>query len=140
MSFEEKGTWVVAAIVTIATSITYAVIVLGRAGPVPLEEVPYVATMLWAIGDRIVLSIFGHILFAMVKPEEADKSDVRDKEINRFGEYIGGVVLGAAMIGPFALTLAGSDHFWIANAMYAAFVVGALVGSVVKIVAYRRGL
>lgn len=139
MSFEEKGTWVFA-IVTVATSVAYAIIVQGRAGPVPLEEVPYVATMLWAIGIAIGASILGHIVVAMVRPDDADRADVRDKEINRYGEYVGGVVLGAAMIGPFALTLAGSDHFWIANAMYAAFVVGGLVGSVVKIVAYRRGL
>ena len=52
MSFEEKGTWV-SVVVAIATSIAYAVIILGRAGPVPLEDVPYVATMLWTIAIAI---------------------------------------------------------------------------------------
>ena len=67
MSFEEKGTWVIA-IVTVATSVAYAIIVLGRAGPIPLDEVPYVATMLWAIGIGIVASILVRIGVAMVRP------------------------------------------------------------------------
>ena len=41
---------------------------------------------------------------------------------------------------PFLLTLAEFDYFWIANAMYFAFVLSALIGSVVKLVAYRRGI
>ena len=113
---------------------------LGRAGPVPLEDVPYISTMLWTIGIGIGLTIVGYVIVAASKPDEADKSDIRDKEIKRFGDYVGGVALGALMIGPFVLTLAGSDHFWIANTMFAAFVLGSLVGAVTKIVAYRRGL
>jgi hypothetical protein len=31
------------------------------------------------------------------------------------------------------------DPFWIANALYLSFVVGALVSSAAKLVAYRRG-
>jgi len=139
MSFEEKGTWVFV-VVAIATSIAYVVIILGRAGPVPLEDVPYISTMLWTIGIGIGLTIIGYIVVAASKPDEADKSDVRDKEIKRFGDYVGGVALGALMIGPFVLTLAGSDHFWIANTMFAAFVLGSLVGAITKLVAYRRGL
>jgi hypothetical protein len=36
--------------------------------------------------------------------------------------------------------LADADSFWIANAIFAAFVLSALVSSIVKIVGYRRGL
>ena len=43
------------------------------------------------------------------------------------------------MVVPFVLTLAESDYFWIANAMYLAFVLAAVVGAAVKLVAYRRG-
>ena len=43
------------------------------------------------------------------------------------------------MIVPFVLTLAEFDYFWIANAIYLAFVVSAVVGTIVKLVAYRRG-
>jgi len=40
---------------------------------------------------------------------------------------------------PFGLVMAEFEYFWIANAMYAAFVLSALCGTTVKIVAYRRG-
>jgi hypothetical protein len=139
MSFEEKGTWVVLA-VSIATFVAYLTIILGRADGVPLDEVSYVSTMLWTIGLAIALSIVGHIAVAIAKPSEADKSDVRDKEINRFGEYVGGLVLAVAMLVPFGLAMAEVVQFWIANAMYAAFFLLGLTTSVVKIVAYRRGL
>jgi hypothetical protein len=69
-----------------------------------------------------------------------NKKDQRDKDIDRHGEYVAGGTLGVAMLVPFGLTLATAEHFWIANAMYLAFVLSALVGAIVKIIAYRRGL
>ena len=139
MSFEEKGNWVYL-VVSVGTYLAYLSIILGRAGDVPIAEVAYVSTMLWTIGIAIALSIVGNIVVAISKPSEADKSDVRDKDINRFGEYVGGVVLAVGMLAPFGLALAESDYFWIANAMYLAFVLSAFTSSVVKVVAYRRGL
>jgi hypothetical protein len=44
------------------------------------------------------------------------------------------------MLVPFVLTLTEADHFWIANAIYVAFVLSAFVGTTVKLVAYRRGV
>jgi hypothetical protein len=38
------------------------------------------------------------------------------------------------------LALAKVDYFWIANIIYLGFVLWAIVGSAVKLVAYRRGL
>ena len=55
-------------------------------------------------------------------------------------EYVGGIVLAVGMLVPFGLAMAEFEYFWIANAIYLAFVVSALTASVVKIVAYRRGL
>lgn len=46
------------------------------------------------------------------------------------------------MIGALAalvLALAEADHFWIANVIYLAFALSAVLGSVAKIFAYRRG-
>jgi hypothetical protein len=139
MSFEEKGNWVYL-VVSVVTYVAYLSVILGRAQDVPLTDVPYVSTMLWTIGIAVALSILGNIVVAISKPSEADKSDVRDKDINRFGEYVGGVVLAVGMLAPFVLALTESDYFWIANAMYLAFVLSAFTSSVVKVVAYRRGL
>jgi hypothetical protein len=139
MSFQEKSTWLVL-VVSIATYAVYLGIILSRAGDTPLVEVEYVAVMLWTIGFAIVLNIVGHIAVAVASPKDADKSDERDTNINRFGEYVGATVLGVAILVPLGLTLAEFDHFWIANAIYAAFVLQGLVVATVKLVAYRRGL
>jgi cell division protein FtsW (lipid II flippase) len=138
MSFEEKNTWVFA-LVTVGAYAAYLATILGRAQETPLAEVSYVGPMLWTIGAAIAAAIVGRILTAIVWPKEADKADQRDREINRFGEYIGQsfvVIGGVAALG---LSMAEVDHFWIANAVYLAFVLSALLGSTAKLVAYRRG-
>jgi hypothetical protein len=138
MSYEEKGQWVYLA----ATSIGYAVyafLVLSAARSTPLPEVDYVPILLWTIGGAIVVSIIGRIGVEVIRPSDAYREDVRDRDIGRFGEYAAGIVLGIGMVGPFILALIEADHFWIANAMYLVFSLQAVVGAVVKLIAYRRG-
>jgi len=43
------------------------------------------------------------------------------------------------MVGVLVLTMLEYEYFWIASALYLSFVVGTLVGSVVKIASYHRG-
>ncbi len=138
MTFEEKRAWVTI-VVTVASYITYAVVVLGRAGDVPLPEVPYVAPLLWTIGGAIVGGIVLGIVVGILGGREGGRTDVRDREINRFGEYIGNsfVVIGA--VSGLVLALLEAAYFWIANAIYLAFALAAVLGSVTKIVSYRRG-
>ncbi|MEO6714585.1 MAG: hypothetical protein ABIM89_14285 [Mycobacteriales bacterium] len=153
MSYEEKGTWLFLW-TTIAGYAAYIVRVVGRADGVALEKVDYERTLLWSIGfviaanivGRIALAIFGEVAVqvrsartGVEQPSDDHNMDVRDKEINRFGEYVGGIVLGTAMIVPFGLALGEVEHFWIANAMYMAFVLSGLVSASIKLVAYRRG-
>jgi hypothetical protein len=139
MSNEEKGQWVYL-VTNVLTYGWYITAVLGQADGTPLTEVDYFPTMLWAIGIAIALSIVGRILVEIVAPSDSHIADVRDRDINRLGEYFGGTILGIAMLAPFALTLAEVDHFWIANAMYLAFALSAFIGTIIKLVAYRRGL
>jgi hypothetical protein len=139
MSYEEKGAWVYL-VVTVGAYAAYLAVILGRADGIPLAEVAYVAPILWAIGIAIAASIVGRIIIEIARPSEDRSSDARDKDINRLGEYVGGLVLAVGMLVPFGLTMAEAEHFWIANGMYAAFVLSALVSTPVKLVAYRRGL
>lgn len=139
MSYEEKGEWVYL-VVNVLTYGLYLSIILGGAGSTPLAEVDYAPTMLWTIGIGIGLTIAGSIVFEVAKPSDSVKADARDREIHRFGEYFGGTVLAIGMVVPFIFALAEFDHFWIANGMYLAFAVAALTGTIVKLVAYRRGL
>lgn len=53
---------------------------------------------------------------------------------------MGFFVLAAGFLPAFVLTMVEAEHFWIANAMYGAYLLNAITASVAKIVAYRRGL
>jgi hypothetical protein len=138
MSFEEKRAWVMAS-VTVAAYAVYVVVVLSRTEGAPLTEVTYAIPLLWSIGGAIGASMVLHIALSTFSPDGANEKDQRDREIHRLGQYIGQsflVVGGAAALG---LALAEADSFWIANVIYLGFALSAVLASVVKIVAYRRG-
>ena len=143
MSFEEKKTWIYGVLAAVVPGV-YFVIVLGQLRSTAITEIAYERPMLTAIGVSIVLSIVLwivlRIVVAMASPKEADKKDERDTNINRFGEYVGSHILGIGAVGALGLAMAQYEHFWIANAIYLAFVLQALTSSAVKLVAYRRGL
>jgi hypothetical protein len=138
MSFEEKGAWIMAVVAPTAY-LAYLAVILGRADGTALAEVSYVSTMLWSIGAAIAASIILVILVAIASPKEADKKDQRDREINRFGEYVGQSFVVIGGVAALIMSMAELAHFWIANVIYLTFVLSAILGSVTKIVAYRRG-
>lgn len=139
MSYEERGQWVYVAVTVVAYG-AYLVLLLSRARATPLADVAYAPLMLWTIVGAIVASIVGRIILEIVAhSSDGHSADVRDRDIGRLGEYVGGTILGIGMVGPFALTLLEADHFWIANGMYLVFVLAAVVGTAIKLIAYRRG-
>lgn len=137
VAFEEKRAWVM-----LATSVggyaVYLAVMLGRLGGVPVADVAYVAALLWTVGGAIVVSIVVSIVLDIASPRER-KSDQRDREIGRFGEYVGRsfVVIGGVVA--MVMAMIELDYFWIANAVYLCFALSAILGSVAKIVAYRMG-
>ena len=143
MSSEERGQWVYL-VAIVLTYGAYVAIVLGQVVQTPVADVDYIPVMLLAIGIGIALSIVGRIVVEIAgqiaDPSDRHDTDVRDREIGRFGEYFAGTILGIGMVVPFVLTLAEFEYFWIANAMYLVFVLSALVGAAVKLIAYRRGI
>jgi hypothetical protein len=139
MSYEERGQWVYLVVIGI-TLAAYVVLIVGAASGGPLTDVDYVPIMLVAIGAGVALSIIGRIAVAIVWQAEGHETDVRDREIDRRGEYVGGLFLGIGMVVPFVLTIAEADYFWIGNAMYLVFALAALVSAAAKLIIYRRGL
>jgi hypothetical protein len=138
MSYEEKGQWVYLAATTIGYG-AYLVLLVGSAATTPLAQVDYQPILLWTIGAAIAGSIIGRIVIEIVTPSDSHSEDVRDRDIGRLGEYRAGLVLGIGMVAPFIMALAEWEHLWIANAMYLVFTVQAIVGAVIKLIAYRRG-
>jgi hypothetical protein len=139
MSYEEKGTWAYLVAVAGAYAV-YLAIILERLQDTPVAQVPYAWVLLWTTVASVVASTVGRTLVETVRPSDSRRRDVRDKEIYRFGEYASRwFVVGGAAAG-FFMALAKVDYFWIANVIYLGFVLWAVAGSVVKLVAYRRGL
>jgi hypothetical protein len=138
MSFEEKSAWIMG-VLAVGAYAVYLAIVLGLAGTMPLTEVPYVAPLLWTVGGSIVVSIALHIVIRIASAKDAGMKDQRDKEIYRFGEYVGQSFLVIGAVAALIMAMAELDYFWIANVIYLAFVLSAILGSVAKIVAYRKG-
>jgi hypothetical protein len=150
MTSEERSTWV-SALAATGTYVAYVILMNVRAAGGPLVDVPYVRPLLWTVGATIIASIVGSIIAAILAAivtairsgeeavKEIDRKDELDKQISRFGEYVGFYVLSAGIVGAMALAMTGSAHFWIANALYLTLVLSGLVTAVVKIVVYRRG-
>ncbi len=138
MSFEEKSTWIYAVATVIVPGVYFATI-FGQVQSIAVSEIAYQEAMLRTAGIAIALLIVVHIAIAIAAPNEADKSDQRDKEINRYGEYVGSFVLYGGGLVALGLALAEFEYFWIANAIFSTFVLAGLTTTAVKIVAYRRG-
>lgn len=138
MSFEEKGTWIQTVIVALVPGVYFAT-VLSQVRNTAVTEIAYQAPMLASIGIAVATLVVAYIVIAIASPKDADKSDERDKEINRYGEYIGGLVVYGGALVALGLALAEFDYFWIANVIYSILVLAGLTTSVVKIIAYRRG-
>ncbi|MFC0678546.1 hypothetical protein ACFFGH_11920 [Lysobacter korlensis] len=128
---EEKRVWVYG-VVAAFVPIVYFAIVLPQTVLIPVREIDYVWPLLAAIAAGIVLN-------AIAAPQTG-KTDERDKQINRLGGHVAFIVMSAFTVVPLALAMARVDQFWIAHALYLAFILSAIVFSAVKIVAYRRGL
>ena len=139
MSYEEKRTWVYL-VACVGAYGVYLVIVLGRLASTPATEVPYAWVLLWTTVASVAASTIGRTLVETASPSDSRRRDVRDKEIYRFGEYASRWFIVAAAATAFFMALAKWDYFWIANVIYLGFVLWAVVGSAVKLVAYRRGL
>jgi len=149
MSFEEKLTWVNTA-TTLIVAAVYAWIVGGQIVATPVADIAYQKPMLIAVGAIVALTIIGAILMAIGSAigieitgegsvDDIDRKDERDVDIERRGNIAGYYVVSALMVAVLAITMLEYPHFWIANAVFASFIVAGLTSSTVKLVAYRRG-
>jgi len=139
MSALEKRAWIRLG-TAIAAYATYLALILIRDDGVRLAEVSYVPALLWTIGGAIVASIVLDILVSIASPREAGRADQRDREIARFGDTVGQSFVVIGGVAALLMALLELPYFWIANAVYLAFVLSAVLGGIARLVAYRRGL
>ena len=139
MTYEEKGTWVYLVACTAAYA-AYLAMVAGRLASTPVADVSYVAVLLWTAAASILAAIIGRTLVETARPSDSRRADVRDREIRRLGEYASRWFVVAGAGAALIMAMARWDYFWIANVIYLGFVLWAVSGSVLRLVAYRRGV
>jgi len=137
MTHEEKVTYG-NVVTTFCFYAIYLGLVLSRVGTGPITDVRYIPILLWTAGAGIVGTILCNIVVAIVS-RDCGKKDVRDRQIERFGDYIGQSFLCLGGLTALILSMFEANHFWIANAIYLAFTLSSLLSSVAKIGAYRWG-
>lgn len=137
MAWEEKRSWVYLFSV-VATATVYAGILASRRSG-DITQVAYGWPLLITIIVSVVLTVVLSVGAAVTDPEQATRSDERDLAIGQWGDLMGSHVTAVLLLGVLAAVVAKWDHFWIGNGIYGAFVVGAIVGTVLKLIRYRRG-
>ena len=65
------------------------------------------------------------------------RRDIRDKQIERHGDRLAQAITAFGSAGVLVLVMLELDYFWIGNALYLVGAIGATVGSIVRIRAYR---
>ena len=138
MTLLEKRAWTM--LVTAAAAyLAYVAVVLRRAAGADLAGTAYAAPMLWSIGLAIAVNIAVEVALSAA-PGASRESDVRDREIGWFGDRVGQAFVVIGSVAAMLLAMAEARPFWTANVVYLCFALSAVVGSVAKVVAYRRGL
>jgi divalent metal cation (Fe/Co/Zn/Cd) transporter len=79
VSLQQRNMWT-ALVTTPVIAVVYAAVILGRARTTPIEEVAWVAPMLWAIGALIVSAIVGAIVTAVAVEVAAEVREAVRKE------------------------------------------------------------
>lgn len=143
MVYEERNVWT-GLLVSIIAITTYVVLIVQRAESVPVVEIDWFPLMLWTIGLSIGATIIASIVWGVIAhagdPEATGRSDIRDRDISRMGARVEQAFVVVAGLGVILLCAIGAEAFWIAHTMFAGFAVSAVVGSIARVVAYRRGL
>lgn len=139
MSFTEKSSWIYA-VISVVFPVVYVGMMASALQRTTVADIEYQVPMLAAIGAAVVAAILAHISLAIGARGDVGKTDERDRAIDQHGEYATGLALAVGMLAALGLVLVEVEHFWIASAMYLAFAISGFIGTIVKIVAYRRGL
>ena len=124
-----------------ASSIWYFATVLPQLNERSAADIEWQVPMLWAIGasvvGAIVLAIVFAIVAAIVTQRQPENGDIRDKEIERHGNRLAQTIVAFGSLGALILAMLEVDFFWIGNALFFVGGVGAIIGTIVSIRAYR---
>lgn len=138
MASAERTAWIML-VTSVPAYIVYVAIVFAGRGDGPLQEAPWALPALIVIGASIVANIVLGIIASIAQPRD-NRVDERDRLIDRTGERAGNSFLIMGALAAMLMAMAQWHWFWIGNAIMLSFFLGAVIGSLVRISAYREGL
>jgi hypothetical protein len=107
-----------------------------------VAEVSWAVPMLWTVGATMVGTMVGVIVVSILagianRGVLESTEDVRDKQINRYGDRLAQAVMAVGAGVVLVLAMFEVDHFWIGSALFVIGSIGATLGAIAKIYAYR---
>ena len=137
MSSEEKSTWIVGVSLVLIFG-WYFTKILIEAASTPVDTIAYQDLLAEMVVVFVGVVIAGHIALAVITRNSGGQ-DEKDRRIDRFGEYIGGHVLGAGMLVVLVMAINEVEYFWIAHTTLGIMVLSELITNVTKLAVYKRG-
>ncbi len=136
-SFEEKSVCI--QLVAITVAMTAYFLVAGQMLADGVRAMPAFATLFTtAVVGLVVLLIMGHAVSAATnRPEGRDE---RDRLITLRAECYSSWVVVAGVFGAVACLVGGVDNVWTAHLLLLSLALSEVLGGVLQLVAYRRGL
>ncbi len=136
MTMEEKRAWVVggAAVVSLVGYAIWISLLLTD----PITDTPFVVPMLVLVGLPGLVVAVAVIWLRAITPDDENEVEGPRRRIVTTGDQIAQWILLVGALTALLLALAEADRFWIAHALYAAFVLSALIGAGDRLIAHRR--
>ena len=139
MPIGQKRAWAMMIASALAYTVYVVLVVTNLTDPV--ADTPYIGPLLWTVGGSVAATVIAEVGFAVSTRREgkaALRTDERDREIDRFGEHVGQAFVVIGALAALVLAMLEWPYFWIANAIYLAFVLSAVLGSAARLAAYRE--
>lgn len=140
MTFQEKSILITVAALVV-TAAAYAVLLLRLAGGSPVVDVDYQPLLVGAVVLLAVIVAAGHVVAAVTAPADAtERADERERLIGWRGQSVGGYTLAVGVFVAICLAMVEVPWFWIANVLAGMWVLSEVVGGLVKLALFRRGV
>ncbi len=139
VSFEERQQWIGLGLSIVAiVGYIIAIVIVAAVDDVSFTavnwKIPMLATLLGAGG------IYG-IAYGIAKRRHSGPTgDVRDREIERYGEAMTSGLVSFTIFVTLILLALDVDTFWVAHNLFFGSFFGMFVGTAAKVAAYREGV
>jgi hypothetical protein len=136
-SFEEKSVWIQLGAMTVGLGVYFAI--AGRMLAAGVRDVrAFAALFMVAVVFMVVLMVIAYVTAALTSKVEG--RDERDRLISWKAEYRSAWIIAAGVLGAVTCMAAGVDNVWTANILLLSLAMSEVLGFVLQIVYYRRGV